>query len=502
MKSIWNAHSHSEDYPSLEHDTAADVAIIGGGITGISIAKLLAQKGIKVVLLESHKIAGSASGHSTGNLYLTIDQNLYTLKDKYNSDVVRKVASSRMQALDKIEAWVTDNKFECGFKNVPFYLYSNEEIGCIKIGREFQAGKEAGLPFSNAEPDQIPFPHKKAVLIPRQHQINPMQYVQELARSVEKTDCRIYENSPVESVEENEKNYILHTSKAKIEAKYVVHATHSPKGIKIVQSLLGPYREYGIACRVSDSNMRDAIFWGYHEDGEKFSTRTYTNTKGEQFLIVVGQPHKVGQAKDNLSHLHKLEEFAKRYFDVEEVVYRWSGQNFQPADLLPYIGPVNAGSSEYIATGYSTDGLVYGTLAAMIISDAIVGKENEWALLYDSTRNQPFKSATEFIKENANVAKCILVDYLNPIGEDKMSDLEPGEGGVFSKDGHRIAVRRTKQGDLEAVSAVCTHMKCIVHWNNGEKSWDCPCHGSRFAANGEVIEGPAFHPLKAIEIQR
>lgn len=500
MKSIWNDNSEIKNYPALQQDISADVAVIGGGITGVSTAKRLSQKGINVVLLESHKIGGSASSHSTGNLYFTIDKILSSLKKKYDTDLVKKVAKSRIQALEQIEEWVTEDKLECSYKTVPWYLYSNEEKSCEKIDQEYQAGKEAELPFLTAEADQLPFPNKRAIMIPRQHQINPMQYVQELAASIDKSTCEIYENTHVESVEENGKHYVLHTSKAKIEAEYVIHATHSPKGIKIVQSLLGPYREYGIGYRVTNKNIPDGIFWGYHENGKKFSTRAYTNNNGEQFLIVVGEPHKVGQAEDNISHINKLEEFANRYFDIQEVVYRWGGQNFQPADLLPYIGPVNTDSGEYIATGFSTDGLVYGTLAAMILSDVINGEKNEWDLLYDSTRNQPFKSAPEFIKENANVAKRMFKDYISTPGEHKIDDLKPGEGGVFKKDGDKIAVRRSQQGELEAVSAVCTHMKCIVQWNNAEESWDCPCHGSRFATNGEVLEGPAFHPLKPIDL--
>ena len=209
-------------------------------------------------------------------------------------------------------------------------------------------------------------------------------------------------------------------------------------------------------------------------------------------MIVVGKPHKVGQAESNVDQVHALELFAKKHFSVEEVVYRWGGQHYRPADFLPYIGELN--ENEYVATGFSTDGLVYGTLAAMMIADQIGECENEYLELYDPKRHQPLKSAKEFAKENLDVAKQLL-DLIPSFKDGDYQHILPGEGDVIEKDGHKLAVYKREDGEIVVLSAQCTHLHCIVNWNNAEKSWDCPCHGSRFKTDGSVLEGPALKPL-------
>lgn len=499
---IWNHYSTIENYPGLRNNMTADVAIIGGGITGVSTGLLLARLGMKVVILESEKVGGVASSASTGNLYLTIDQTLSSLLSKYDIDVVKKVANSRIEALQKIKSWVTDFELDCDHKEVPFYLYSNEFDSLNKIDKEFQMGVKAGLPYLIADKNEIPFPHKKGIKLPRQNQINPKQYVQELTRAAQKNNCIIHEHSHVQSIHRNMDRFTLELESAKVESEYVVHATHTPKGIKMVQTVLGPYREYGIACSLNSRNVKPGIYWGYHEGGKKFSTRSYSKN-GNDYLIVVGEPHKTGQAADNKQHILNLERFAKKHFDIRSVEFRWGGQHYRPADLLPYIGPVKTGSKEFMATGYSTDGLVYGTLAGMIISDQIKGQKNKWAELYNSARHNPLKSAPKFIEENINVAQQYMNDYGNSAPDAthfKLEDVQAGEGRVVKLNGKKLAVYRGSDDNLEVVSAVCPHMKGIVHWNNAEKTWDCPCHGSRFKTDGEVIEGPAFQSLKKAKI--
>jgi len=498
---IWSRYSKIHDYPKLQENISVEVAIIGGGITGISTGLLLAQHGVNVVVLESHKVGGGATAHSTGNLYFTIDKIFSSLKSKYDTDVVKKVANSRMKALDKIRSWVSTYDLDCDYNDVPWYLYSKDEESCEKIEEEYQTGTDADLPYLRADKNEIPFPNKKGIKLLAQNQINPMKYVQELAKSAHKQQCAIYEHTPVRSVENKDDRFILHSDKLKIEAEYVVHATHSPKGIKTVQTLLGPYREYGIACKLQKNNLPAGIYWGYHNE-KKISTRTYS-VNDEHFLIVVGEPHKTGQASDNEVHIQNLKNFAHQFFEIQSMDFYWGGQHYRPADLLPYIGPEKKDSKEFIATGFSTDGLVYGTLSAMILSDQITGRKNQWADLYSANRHQPIKAAPKFIKENVNVAGQMVKDYAGTYikSEDlEAADLQAGEGRIVDYEGKKLAVFRNRDNELEAVSPICTHMKCIVHWNNAEESWDCPCHGSRFKTDGTVLEGPAYQPLEKVDI--
>lgn len=498
-KSLWNSLSDIHDFPELHDDISTDVAIIGGGITGISAAKALADKGVDVTILESHRMGGGTSSHSTGNLYWNIDKILSSLQQKYDTDVVKAVAASRNEALKQMENWIESYQLDCDYRTVPWYLYGETEEQREKIDQALEAGRSAELPMSVADTAEIPFPSVSAVKIPDQGQFNPMRYIQEMAWMLHRREdrCRIFEHTHVSFVEEEDERCVLNTSGGQVTADHVIHATHTPKGIMVVQSLLGPYREYGIACTTRNVDHPEGTFWGYHEGNRKFSTRTYRRN-GQQFTIVVGEPHKVGQANGNVEHIRNLEAFAENYFEVDEIVYRWGGQHYRPADLLPYIGPRKKGSREYIATGYSTDGLVYGTLAGMVLSDLLTGRDNPWAELYNATRKQPLKSASEFLKENLNVAKQYLKDLPGSADEMDTSDLKPGKGRVMEKDGHKLAVHRREDGELEVVSAVCTHMECIVNWNEAEQSWDCPCHGSRFTGDGTVIEGPAYHRLHRV----
>ncbi|NJN26508.1 MAG: FAD-dependent oxidoreductase [Cyclobacteriaceae bacterium] len=216
--------------------------------------------------------------------------------------------------------------------------------------------------------------------------------------------------------------------------------------------------------------------------------------------MVIGESHRVGQAEDNIENIKKLEAFAKEQYGLENAVYRWGGQHYKPADLIPYIGPKKGGSHVFIATGFSTDGLVYGTLAGMLIADAIEGKENPWVDMYKAHRFSPLKSASNFIEESINTAK----QYLNILpGKADKADFEHvknGQGAIVEQDNEKIAAYRDEEGKLTLTSAVCPHMKCIVNWNNAEKTWDCPCHASRFQPDGTVLEGPSYHPLASIEM--
>ncbi len=497
-KSLWNACAHINDFPSLAGDLHVDVAIIGGGITGISTAIELQEKGLRVAVLEALKIGGGSTSHSTGNLYYTTDKNLDELRSKYDTETVKNIVAARSAALNRISAHVKNYRLDCDFVRVPWYLYAADESQTKLIEKELEAGLEASTGIKEADPAHIPFKSFKAAVVNDQAQLNPMRYVQQLAAAVQSENLIIHECTRVTKVENDGGLQILHTDNAsKVFAKFVVQATHTPKGIKFVHTLLGPYREYGIACRISDQKFPQGIFWGYYNNGEKISTRLYERGN-DKFLIVVGKPHKVGQQHDNESRIRELEEFARTNFSIEEVSYRWGGQHYRPADLLPYIGKDPAEENNFIATGFSTDGLVYGTLSGIIIADLINGNTNQWSELFDPERRQPLKAAKNFLKENLNVV-AQFGKNLPGVGEaDDYKDIPAGEGKIIDRKGQKIAAFKTESGDLHICSAVCTHMACIVNWNNAEKSWDCPCHGSRFKPDGTVLEGPAFEPLKQL----
>ena len=274
-------------------------------------------------------------------------------------------------------------------------------------------------------------------------------------------------------------------------------ATHSPVGLYGVQTVLGPYRDYGIAARLNNGAYPEGIFWSREE--KTHSIRS--TTAGDQtYLIVIGEEHKTGQHDDAPHYYENVEEYARSHFDVAEITHRWSAQGYRSADLLPYIGPAAGNDNVYIAAGFGTNGLIYGPLAAQIIADDIIGRENRWADRYRARRVSVTKSAREFLRENLDNAEQYLRGYLTKADVASVADVAPGTGALVEIDGDKVALYRQPSGELIALSPVCTHLGCIVRWNAAETSWDCPCHGSRFNYDGEVIEGPALSPLARKEI--
>ncbi len=321
----------------------------------------------------------------------------------------------------------------------------------------------------------------------------------QLATKIVSKDCQIFQNSKVEQIEKLETgNYNLKIAKASVSSKYLVYASHSSKGIDLkFDTTLGPCREYAIAATLQGDNYPQGIFWEF-KDKEKYSFRSYKRN-GKSYLVAVGKSYKVGQAQNNKELLESLENYLKEKFPVAEITHFWGGQNYKPADLLPSIGRKSINKNEFIATGFSTDGLIYGSLAGKIISDLITEQKNEYEEVFNPLRVNPIKSGKSFIQENFNVAREFFKDHILGSSTKKLEQLDKGEGRVVEIEGKKFGISRDENDKYEMVSASCTHLGCVIHWNDLEKSWDCPCHGSRFTPSGKVIEGPAIEALHRID---
>lgn len=490
-ETIWRAKAKKTEYTSLTKDTEVDVAIVGGGITGITTAYLLSKSGQKVALFESYQVGCGTTAGSTGNLYTMVDSRLHHVQAKFNDETAAVVAESRTSAVDLIESLVHKYKIDCDFKRQPWILYTESGGKDETIEKEKKSLEKYGLKVQELQDLPLPFKTEKAIRVENQAQFNPSSFVSGLAEKIENENCRIYENTPVHHIEKGEP-HVLHTPNAKVKASKVILATHTPKGVYALQTAIYPHREYALAVKLKSGEYPEGIFWSTDSKTHP-SLRSYETEEGK-FLITVGYHHKVGQEDPDKDYFGDLEKNLRRNYDVDSVVYKWSAQHYKSSDGLPFIGE-STDDNIFVATGFSTDGLTYGVVSAMIFRDLINGKNNNWAKVYKARRFTPLKSAKTFIKENINVMGEYLKDLPGKAVAGKFSEVKSGEGKIVEVEDEKLAVHRNKEGQLHVCSAVCTHMECIVNWNNNEKTWDCPCHGSRFKPTGEVIEGPAFSPL-------
>jgi len=426
--SIWSSKVEETSFAPLRNDTTVDVAIIGGGITGLTAAYILSRSGKKVALLESRKIGEESTGSSTGNLYCTIGSpGLHNVKSKFNTEKIKELVESRAAAVDFIEARVREFNIDCDFRRVPWALFTENADGKSFVEKEKKAAQEAGL--TTTENFQIPLNIESGFTVENQAQFNPLQYVKSLAKHIKSDNCKIYELTKVTNVTEGD-TCTVETADGKVTAQQVIMATHSPKGIYSVHMSMEPYREYAVGVKLN-GEYPDAGIWWNMLSKEHYSMRTYDTPKG-RILMVLGEMHKVGQKENNHECFKNLEHYLRERFNVASVEYRWSAQQFKPADGIPFIGLSFGNSKTYIATGFSADGLTYGTLASMINSDLILGKENKWSKTYSASRITPVASAKEFIKENVDVVYEFIKDRLTKSEADALAEVSAGQGKIMS----------------------------------------------------------------------
>lgn len=489
MNAIWTLGSkNTTRYAPLSEDADADVAIIGAGITGLTTALALAEAGQKVIVLEAREVGAGVTGGSTGNLYSPLASGQAPIRKKWGDEVSRDVISARSEAVDAIEALVERFAIDCQFQRQPAYRVEPVDDGIA--GYDWDAEKaalaDAGLDVEETGHPGLPFA-TKGIKISGQAQFNPLHYVQGLARAASDTGVVIHEHSPARSVDH--KQGTLSTDTACVSARHIVYATHTPKGINLLQAGMLVSREYAVSARLKSGDYPEGIIWAmdpFH------SLRSYREGD-EHHVMVIGEKHKTGHQKED--HYRQLQKYLQTHFDVESFTSQWSAQQYSSPDGLPYIGRLHGHDNVYLATGFAADGLAWGALAAMMISDQVLGRDNRWQARFDARRFTPGKSAAQYAKENVHVAHHMFKDYLGAEKLKEAGEVAPGQAVVAKVDGQQLAIHRTADGQLKVLSAVCPHLKCIVHWNNMESTWDCPCHGSRFDCEGEVIEGPSYHPL-------
>ena len=493
-RSLWIAGTRYPRFPPLAGDLTVDVAVVGAGITGLTAATLLKAAGKTVAVLEAQRVAEGVTGHTTAHLTEVIDASFGTLLSHFGEDHARAAVQAARSSLERIAGFVRDRAIDCDFRRAPAYYYTEHADRVEDVREEHEAARRLGLRATLTQDVPLPFSVAAAIRFDDQARFHVRRYLLPLLKDVAGGGSHVFEQTRVVDVHDGEPCRV-ETERGVVTARDVIVATHVPLNKLFIQTKLAHYRSYVLACRISGA-VPEGLFW---DDEDPYHYIRPQENAGESLLIVGGNDHKVGQEDDTEGCFRSLLEYAKARFDVRGIPFRWSAQVAEPVDGLPFIGRNSLSSHVYVGTGYSGTGMTFGTLAAMVTSDLILGRENEWARLFDATRVKPLAGAKEFVRENVDFPAHLVGDRLKKAEGDSFADVGMGEGKIVAVDGRKVAAYREGSGAVHALDHVCTHLGCLVQFNDAEKSWDCPCHGSRFDTRGEVINGPAVKPLPPAE---
>ena len=494
-ESFWIGTSEIPEFPSLSEDVDVDVAIVGGGIVGIMCATFLKQAGKTVAILEAGRVAQGVTGHTTAkvtSLHTLVYDELIT---KFGEDKARLYAESNQAAIGIVKQLCEARDLDCEFRETNAYTYTVKDDYVSKIKKEAEAARSLGLPAEYLDDIPMPFSVKAAVRFADQAEFHPRKFLGPLARAVPGDGSHVFEGTRAVDVQEDDTCRITTSSGKQVTARDVIVATNIPivdKGLFFARA--EPSRGYALAMDMPQDRIPPGMF--INVGAPTHSVRPAPH-RGKEILILAGEGHHVGEGGVHTEHWDRLEDWARSELGATEVLYRWSTQDYYSLDKVPFIGRMTPGEGNlYTATGFSAWGMTNGVVAGLLLTDLITGVSNPWSELYDPNRFN-VKSLPSFVKKGGHDAKRLLGDRLKSgVDAEQTAALAPGAGAVFDIEGEKVAVHRDDQGQLHARSATCTHLGCIVAWNDAERSWDCPCHGSRFDVDGEVLQGPAATPLK------
>ncbi len=510
--SLWTATADIPAFPKLMGDIQADVCIVGAGIAGLTTAYLLTMDGKSVVVLDDGPVGGGMTGQTSAHLSSALDDHYFHLESLHGADGAKLAAESHSASIRRIEQIVEAEGIDCGFERVDAYLFVPPGDSTEVLDKELEAARKAGLEVEHIANAPIKaYDTGPCIRYSNQAQIHPLKYIAGLAKAITKYGGQIFTDTHVTQVNGGEDGHVETEIGAVVMAKAIVVATNSPINNRfVIHTKQAPYLTYVIAARMPKGSATKALYYDSREEKEmpedvspdsyhyvRVYSEDQTGDVNEQvestdWLIVGGRDHKTGQGGDAEKRYAHLENWARmRWPLMEGVEFAWSGQVMEPVDGLAFIGPNPMDDDNvYIITGDSGNGLTHGTIGGMMLTDMIMGRTSPWQTLYDPNRIT-LKAAGEFLSENLNVAGQYIKDFTSGSEVESIEEIRRGAGAVIRKGLKKIAVYKDEAGTAHYLSAICPHLGCVVAWNANDKSWDCPCHGSRFDCLGMVINGPA-----------
>jgi glycine/D-amino acid oxidase-like deaminating enzyme/nitrite reductase/ring-hydroxylating ferredoxin subunit len=497
-KSLWQQHNAYQVANTANLNDLYDVIIIGGGITGLTTAVLLQASGKKCLLIEAHTIGFGTTGGTTAHLNTFFDTPYNKVIKNFGANNAKLLAQGAKSAISLIKKNISDYNIDCDFTELDGYLFSINEAQDRELIEITDACKELGVAAAFTNESPFPIPYLKMTVFKNQAQFNPIKYIFSLAKKYESLGGKIVEHNRVLDVDAEGDEVAVKTEKGVIKGYKAVYATHIPPGVNLLHLRCAPYRSYAIAVKLKSEKYPAALGYDMNDPYHYYRTQ---NVEGQNYLIVGGEDHKTGHETNTDACFRRLESHVKSYFDVKEVAFKWSSQFYEPVDGLPYIGKLPGTEKNiYVATGYGGNGMIYGTLAAITLSNLFINGKSVYADLFDPGRSKPVAGFSNFVKENADVVKHLIADKFAADKIKELTEIAPGEGRIIKHDGHVLALYKDNLHEVHLLNPVCTHLKCNVAWNSSEKSWDCPCHGARYSIEGDVLTGPARHNLEKVNV--
>ncbi|HEX2951138.1 MAG TPA: FAD-dependent oxidoreductase [Armatimonadota bacterium] len=492
--SLWLDTTPTTAYGTMHPDVTVDVAIIGGGIAGLTTGLLLAQAGKRVVLLERGRIVTHVTGFTTAKLTANHGLIYHHLIEKFDEDRARTYAQANTAALRYVGAYTEKLGIECDLQQMPAFTYSVSDDERQQLREEAAAAASCGLPASYTEEVPLPFATVGAVRFDDQYIFHPRKYLLAVAEDFVHAGGLICENTRTTKIEEQDDRCLVTTDEGTVQARDVVIATNFPiYDPKLFFARLTTGQSYVLGVKL-EKPFPAGMF--YSTDAAEHSLRPHWAGTDHEIVLVGGETHPTGKGGDTVQRYLHLENWARKKLPLKSIEYHWSTHDTQSYDKVPMIGKLTSSTQHlYVATGFKGWGMSHGTVAGLLLRDEITGKQTSWSTLFNPNRFTSFASG-ELLASNVSIVSTLIKGKFASYAE-SIADLPNDDARVVEVDGAKIAVYRDAQGTVHAISAACTHMGCIVTWNTAEKTWDCPCHGSRFDCDGHVVHAPAINDLAA-----